>query len=138
MGNDAGLTIKVVSMQNLRFFGGNLNGFTRLLISFPYTAHIDCIDSNITILNNTAFPILVKRTLRQGDILKPLQFSFYFVSLLSFVYFGENNNSNVLKSLNIGYVITDKTVFSICSQYVEFYKVFPRKVSDKANGTFMS
>ena len=38
--------------------------------------------------------------MRQGDILKPFPFSFYFVSLLSFVYFGENNNSNVLKSLN--------------------------------------
>ena len=70
-------------MQKLRFLGGKLNGFTRLLISFPSTAHIDCIDSNITILNNTAFPILVKRTLRQGDILKPFPFSFYFLSLLS-------------------------------------------------------
>ena len=125
-------------MQKLRFLGGNLNGFTRLLISFPSTAHIDCIDSNITILNNTAFPIIVKRTLLQGDILQPLPFSFYFVSFISFVYFGENNNSNVLKSLNIGYVITYITVFSICSQYVEFYKVFPRKVSDKANDTLMS
>ena len=52
-----------------------------LLINFPSTAHTDCIDSNITILNNTAFPILVKRTLRQGDILTPLPLSFYFVSL---------------------------------------------------------
>ena len=34
--------------------------------------------------------------------------------------------------------IAYNTVFSICSQYVEFYKVFPQKVSDKPNGTFMS
>ena len=31
--------------------------------------------------------------------------------IISFVYFGENNNSNVLKSLNIEHVITYKTVF---------------------------
>ena len=54
------------------------------------------------------------------------------------MYFGENDHSNVLKSLNIEHVITYNTVFSICNQYVEFYKVFPRKVSDKPNGTFMS
>ena len=54
-----------------------------LVISCPSTAHIDCINSNITVLNNTASLILVKRTLRQGDTLKPLPFSFYFVSLLS-------------------------------------------------------
>ena len=56
-----------------------------LLISCPSTAHIDCINSNITVLNNTASLIIVKGTLRQGDILKPLPFSFYFVSLLSFL-----------------------------------------------------
>ena len=54
------------------------------------------------------------------------------------MYFGENKNSNVLKSLNIEHVITYNTVFSICSQYVEFYNVFPQKVSDKPNGTLMS
>ena len=54
------------------------------------------------------------------------------------MYFGENNNSNVLKSLNIEHVITYKTVFSICNQYVEFYKVFPQKVSENPNGYFMS
>ena len=54
------------------------------------------------------------------------------------MYFGENDNSNVLKSLNIGLVIGYNTVFSICSQYVEFYKVFYKKVSDKPNGTLMS
>ena len=50
-----------------------------------------------------------------------------------FLYFGENtsNKSNALKSLNIGHVITYNTIFSICSQYVEFYKVFQQKVSDK-------
>ena len=52
------------------------------LISCPSTAHIDCINSNITVKNNTASLILVKRTLRQGDTLKPLPFSFYFVSFL--------------------------------------------------------
>ena len=53
------------------------------------------------------------------------------------MYIGENGNSNALKSSrsNIGHVITYKTVYSICSQYVEFYKVFPQKVSDKPNGT---
>ena len=54
------------------------------------------------------------------------------------MYFGENDHSNVLKSLNIEHVITYNTVFSICNQYVEFYKVFPRKVSDKPNGTFVT
>ena len=55
-----------------------------------------------------------------------------------FVYFGENNNSNVLKSLNIEHGMAYYTVFLIWSQYVEFYKVFQQKVSDKPNGTFMS
>ena len=64
--------------------------------------------------------------------------SFVFLFFISFVYFGENNNSNVLKSLNIEHVITYITVFSICSQHVEFYKVLPQKVSDKPNGTLMS
>ena len=36
----------------------------------------------------------------------------------------------------LDHVITYNTVFSICSQYYEFYKVFPRKVSDKPNCTF--
>ena len=54
------------------------------------------------------------------------------------MYFGENNNSNVLKSLNIAQVITKNTLFTICTQYVEFYKVFPQKESDNQNGTFMS
>ena len=54
-----------------------------LLISFLSTAHRDSININITVLNNTYFLILVRGTLRQGDILTPLPFSFYFVSLLS-------------------------------------------------------
>ena len=74
-----------------------------LVISCPSTAHIDYINSNITVLNNTA-SLIVKRTLPQDDILKPSPFSFYFVSLLSL--FGENDHSNVLKSLNIEHVIT--------------------------------
>ena len=45
------------------------------------------------------------------------------------MYFGENNDSAVLKSFNIGHVITYSTVFSICSQYVEFYKVLPQSKS---------
>ena len=53
-----------------------------LVISCPSRAHIDCINSNITVINNTA-SLIVKRTLPQGDILKPSPFSFYFVSLLS-------------------------------------------------------
>ena len=57
-----------------------------LLVSCRSPAHIDCINSNITVLNNTSSLVLVKRTLRQGDILKPLPFSFYFVSLLSLLY----------------------------------------------------
>ena len=36
------------------------------------------------------------------------------------------------------HVIAYNTVFSICSQYFEFYQVFAQKVSDKPNGTFMS
>ena len=47
-----------------------------LLISCPSTAHIDCINTDITVLNNTASLIIVKGTLRQGDILKPLLFHF--------------------------------------------------------------
>ena len=56
------------------------------------------------------------------------------------MYFGENYNLNVLKSLDIAHVITKNTVFTVCSQYVEFYKVhvFPQKESDNLNGTFMS
>ena len=53
------------------------------LIKCPSTAHIDCINSNITVLNNIASLLIVKGTLRQGDILKPLPFSFFLVSLLS-------------------------------------------------------
>ena len=55
-----------------------------------------------------------------------------------FLYFGENNKSNPLKSLNFGHAITYNIVFSIFSQYVEFYKVFQQKVRDKRNGTFLS
>ena len=67
-------------------------------------------------------------------------YRFRFILFLFYLFsqFGENNNSNVLKSLNIEHVIAYNTVFSICSQYVEFYKVFLQKVSDKPNGTFMS
>ena len=53
-----------------------------LVISCPSTGHIDCINSNITVLNNTA-SFIVKRILPQGDTLKPSPFSFYLVSLLS-------------------------------------------------------
>ena len=40
--------------------------------------------------------------------------------------------------MHIENVIAYNTVISICSHYVEFYKVFPQKVSDKPNGIFMS
>ena len=40
--------------------------------------------------------------------------------------------------MSIEHVIAYNTVFLIGSQYVEFYKVFRQKVSDKPNGTFMS
>ena len=73
---------------NVKFkiFGGKFEWFYNAVhISCPSTAHKDCINSHITVLNNTAFLIRVKRTLRQGDILKPFVFSFYFVSLL-FLY----------------------------------------------------
>ena len=52
------------------------------------------------------------------------------------MYFGENNDSHVLKSLNIGHVITFNTVFSICSQSIEFYKVFRQRVSDRPHCTY--
>ena len=94
-------------MQKLRFWGEILMFLHALLIICSTAAHIDCINSNITVLNNTAFLILVERTLWQGDILKPLiPLSFYHVSLLSLSCILVNNNSNVLKSLNIGHVIT--------------------------------
>ena len=97
-------------MQKLKFVVENLNG---LLLSFASTGHIDCINSNMSVLNHTAFLILVKRTLQKGEILKLLQLSFCFVSFLSLVcIFGENNNSNYLKSLHIGHVIIYNTVFS--------------------------
>ena len=63
-------------MQKLRFLGETFEWFSihsaHRLHQFQYNN-----------LNDTASLILVKRTLRQGDILKPLPFSFYFVSLLS-------------------------------------------------------
>ena len=41
-----------------------------------------------------------------------------------FVYFRENNDSTVLKSLNIAYILTYNTIFFHYSQYVELYKAF--------------
>ena len=93
-------------MQKIRFFGENLNVLHALLISFPSTVHVDGINSNITVLNNILFLILVRRTFRQGDILKPLRFSFYFISFVIW----ENDNISVLKALNIGQVISYNTV----------------------------
>ena len=126
-------------MQKLRLLGGNLNGFTRLTYQFSiYSAYrMHRFQNNNFKLHSISHSC--QKDIAAGWHPETITFLILFcISFISFVYFGENNNSNVLKSLNIGYVITYNTVFSICSQYVEFYKVFPRKVSDKANGTFMS
>ena len=53
------------------------------------------------------------------------------------MYFGEINNSNVLKSLNIGRYIISHCLFNLLSVCLILQGI-SKKVSDKPYGTFMS